>query len=379
MKKIVIFILLPLLFYCCEEVSKDSTKEVFDTIIIGGGLMGSSTAWHLSDQGNSILLLEKQDSIYSQGSSYGEARIARSSNRGNDIWSYLHNSSIKETRKLISYLQHAEADKSFSIEDLYTTSPVTYVGRITIYEKLLASLIRQKIEYQMAINPAEGKSKFDVSLPDSVLIQREYNELSGTLNPQRLIQYLHTAVKEKGNQIHYNTKVLTVNFNKKSDLYEIKIREEATGEVTLFKTKNVVSAAGPYTGKLLHKIAPYFDSLINPKRVFLAFLRIKKEHYQSLSNEEKEKLHLFYPVINSSKGTRDGSFFSMIEYFDEDKIPVIKIGGHFQRSEISDLDSIWNKKLSKLEIDWSLESTSDYFKLLNLPIPKDKIDYIDGY
>ena len=170
MKKTIIFILLSVLFYCCEDASKTSTKGAFDTIIIGGGLMGSSTAWHLSDQGNSILLLEKQDSIYNQGSSYGEARIARSSNRGNDIWSYLHNNSVKETRKLISYLQHSEAAKSFSIEDLYTTSPVTYVGRITIYEKLLASLIRQKVEYQMAINPAEGKSKFDVSLPDLSLI-----------------------------------------------------------------------------------------------------------------------------------------------------------------------------------------------------------------
>jgi len=81
-------ILVGLLLSSCAIDS--TTKEVHDTIIIGGGLMGSSTAWHLSDQGNSVLLLEKQDSVYTQGSSFGEARIARSSNRGNDTASMIN-------------------------------------------------------------------------------------------------------------------------------------------------------------------------------------------------------------------------------------------------------------------------------------------------
>lgn len=357
----------------------NTSKEIFETIIIGGGLMGSSTAWHLSDQGNDVLLLEKQDSVYTQGSSFGQARIARSNNRGNDIWSYLHNSSVAETQKLIAYLQNESASLTYSIEDLYTTSPVTYVGRMKIYEKLYSSLIRQNIDYQIAITPEEGKTMFNVTLPDSVLIQREYNYLSGMLNPQKLISYLHKAIVKKGNEINYNTKVIDVYFNEKSDLFEIKTKHEKTGDLKLFHAKNVISAAGPYSGKLLKKVASYFDDLINPQRVFLAFLKIKNLSYEKLTHEEKEKLQAFYPVINSSKGTRDGSFFSMIEYFDKDGLPVIKIGGHFQRKEIDNLDFVWNKDLTQSEIDWSITSTSDYFKLLNLPITKDEIEYIKGY
>ena len=379
MRNRVPFVFITLIIFSCTEGSKEVSKEVYDTIVIGGGLMGSSTAWHLSNHDGPVLLLEKQDSIYDQGSSYGEARIARSSNRGNDIWSYLHNNSLAETEKLIAYLQDSEPDQSYSMDDLYTTTPVTYVGRVTIYEKLLASLIRQKVEYEIATNPAEGKSKFDVNLPDSVLIQREYNALSGTLNPHQLINYLHKAVVRKGNTIQYNTEVLEVAFNENSDLYEIKTKDGKTGEIGLFHSQNVVSAAGPYTGKLLHKVAPYFDTLINPQRVFLAFMKIKAEQYKSLGNNEKEKLKSFYPVINSSKGTRDGSFFSMIEYFDEKDIPVIKIGGHFQRTDINNLDSVWSKELAKSEIEWSLNNTSDYLKLLNLPVTKDEIEFMGGY
>jgi hypothetical protein len=69
----------------------------------------------------------------------------------------------------------------------------------------------------------------------------------------------------------------------------------------------------------------------------------------------------------------------MVEYFDADSIPVIKIGGHFQRTPIDQLDDIWKKELSASEIDWSFSSTSAYFKLLNLPIDREHIEYIKGY
>jgi len=150
MKNIYFLLFLSVIVSSCN-VSNEKMRE---TVVIGGGLMGSSTAWHLSHQDQSVLLLEKQDSIYTHGSSYGEARIARSSNRGNDLWSYLHNRSLTETETLIEYLNSIEDGQTFTMKDIYTTSPVTYVGRITIFEKLMASLIRQNVDYKIASNPS---------------------------------------------------------------------------------------------------------------------------------------------------------------------------------------------------------------------------------
>lgn len=374
MKNLFLILLLALFCLSCQE-KEDTIQEI---TVIGGGLMGSTTAWQLSNYGEKVLLIEQQDSVYTFGSSYGEARIARSSNRGNDIWSYLHNRSVAEMNSLIDFLNSNSTNKSaFHISDIYTTSPVTYVGRTTIYEKLYHSLIRQKVDYKMAVNPAEGKAMFDANLPDSVLMQVEYNEHSGMINPRQVINYCQKGVVKKGNAIWYNQKVISL--LQKKGYYEIAIENTKTGEKQTIKSKKVVSAAGPYTGTLLKNIAPYFDELINPQRVFLAFLKIKQFRFENYTPEQKEKIFTAYPVINSSKGTRAGSFFSMIEEVDEMGFPLIKIGGHFQRSPIEDLGTVWQQPLTASEIEWSINSTLAYFELINVPLTINDLELVDSY
>lgn len=350
-------------------------EEIRDVIIIGGGLMGSATGWQVSSD-SEVLLLEKQDSIYDSGSSLGEARIARSSNRGDDMWSYMHNTSVDEVEKLIEFLNAKTGTTNFEMSDIYTTQPVSYLGKLTIHDKLLASLIRQEVDYKMAVTPAEGKEMFGVDLPDDVLLQKEYNNYSGTINPEQLINYLHQGIEINNGEVRYNSEVKSL--LKVDGMYEIEIYDKTKDLTYKLKSKNVISAAGPYTGTLLRDVAPYFDGLINPQRVFLAFYKIRKEVYENLPKSDIQKLIDAYPVINSSKGTRDGSFFSMIEYY-EDGIPVIKIGGHFQRSVIKDMDQVWKLDLNQNERDWAFNSTLGYFQLLGLPISEDDMIFDHGY
>ena len=362
-----------------QSCTRNNDTQIHDIVIIGGGLMGSATAWHLSNSGLETMLLEKQDSVYNQGSSMGDARIARSNNRGDDIWSFLHNRSVHETEKLIAHLNTTTEESTFLMEDLYTTSPVTYVGRIGIYDRLLASLERQKVDYEMATTPKEALDLFDVELPENILIQREYNRYSGTVNPQRLIRYLHRAIQSLNGTISYQSRVSKLAYDAENDCYSITYVNESTHKEQTILSKKVVSAAGPYTGSLLKDVAPYFEELITPQRIFLAFYSIKKEAFADLTPQQVQKIHEYYPVINSSKGGRMGSFFSMIEYHDEEGRPIIKIGGHFQRSDIEDLDDIWTKELSEEEEIWSRNSTVRYLKSIRVPVSAADLKLEKGY
>lgn len=50
-------------------------KEYYEVIIIGGGVMGSATAYYLSKHlGKNVLLLEQYDFLHKRGSSHGDSR-----------------------------------------------------------------------------------------------------------------------------------------------------------------------------------------------------------------------------------------------------------------------------------------------------------------
>jgi len=51
--------------------------ESFDVVVVGGGAMGSATAWQLARRGRSVALLEQFGPAHDRGSSHGATRIFR--------------------------------------------------------------------------------------------------------------------------------------------------------------------------------------------------------------------------------------------------------------------------------------------------------------
>lgn len=360
-------ILISAIFTSCMQ------KDIKDIVVIGGGLMGSSTAWHLSNQGENVLLIEQQDSVYTFGSSFGEARIARSLGPENDIFSYLHNRSVSETEKLIHFLKEQAKDENHLMEDIYTTSPVTYIYYRS-FQKTVNNLVRNQSDpFDYAASAEEASLKFGMSVPDSAFVLREFKQYSGTLNPKELIKKLHIGIEYHGNEIRYNHQV--TDLKNKDGLYEVEMTNTKTRETQTILSKKVVSATGPYTGKLLKDIAPEFDELISPKRVFLVFMKIDPEKYHSLTNNQKQKIREFYPVADFTSDL----MYSMIEKEDSDGVPIIKIGGHLIREEIQNLDNVWQKELTEDEKSWGIRTTLNYLQQLNIPLQNEDLQYVDGY
>ncbi len=352
-------------------ISCQKPSPIENIVVIGGGLMGSSTAWELSKYGENVLLLEQQDSVYTFGSSFGEARISRSLGPQNDVFSYLQQTSVRETLELIDYLN--SFGQRHSMDDIYSTSPVTYIYYQSQLEEVEALLDHQTDKYQFASNPKEALEMFDMVIADTAMVIREFKKYSGTLNPKVLISKLHEGITKAGNRVRYNAKVTSL--TKVGPTYEIEVTNTDTGKSERIKCKKVVAAAGPFNGMLVKDIAPYFAKLITPKRLFLSFLRIKENTYENFSDDEKRKLIESYPVANLNSEI----FYSMIEKFDEHGMPLIKVGGHFLRTDIDDLSKVWEKELTSGEIEWSKENTFNYLNTLNLPVSMTDLEFNSGY
>ncbi|SNT03967.1 Glycine/D-amino acid oxidase [Ekhidna lutea] len=350
------------------------------TIVIGGGLMGSATAWQLALQGESVILLEQQDSIYTSGSSFGESRISRSLGPQDDIFAYLQIQGISETQQLIDFLNEKEPN-AHSMEDIYRTSPVTYLfypktsEGIAVFNLDKADTLAQPSGDSIAFAPDSktAKRKFGLNLSDSLQTIREYRKYSGTINPRALIEKLHRAISLTGNEVRYNRKVKQL---KRTDQgYQLAIFDAKNQTEVVIEASRIVAAAGPYNGRLLNDIAPVIDQLITPKRLFLAFLKIKPTVYNRWSDEQKSKLLAGYPIIK----LHDELFYSMIEQFDTDEVPILKVGGHFKRAPISDLDNVWKLSLSNEEMEWSIHETIEYLQMNDFNLQKEDIEFHSGY
>lgn len=348
-----------------------------DTIIIGGGLMGSATAWQLTRAGKKVLLLESQGPIYDRGSSFGNSRITRSLGVEGDVFSLYHNSAVGETQELIDWLRKHEKAANHRLEDIYTTSPVTYIHYRDVKPDVESILKNQKDTIEHAASNIDAYEKFGMTVPENASVIREFKANSGKMNPAVLINKLHTAIQLSGSKVQYNS--LVTNITRSKNGYDIDIRSSIQDETTSISADQIVLAGGPYNPELLQKLSGQVDQNpahhIEPKRVFLGFMTIKSATYSQLSTLHKQKIAEYFPVIDYSHEF----MFGMIDRFDPEGKPVFKIGGHLIRQPITDLDAVWRIPLSQEEISWCMKNMLQYLKSLNIPVDRFDLDYIEGY
>ena len=67
-------------------MSKADGKPAWDSIVVGAGVFGAWTAWHLRKSGQRVLLLDAYGAAHARASSGGESRMTRGSYGADEVY-----------------------------------------------------------------------------------------------------------------------------------------------------------------------------------------------------------------------------------------------------------------------------------------------------
>lgn len=79
-----------------------TTGSTYDVAVIGAGVFGAWTAWHLAKRGQRVLLVDAYGAAHSRASSGGESRIIRMSYGANEIYTHWSLRSLAQWKELFA-------------------------------------------------------------------------------------------------------------------------------------------------------------------------------------------------------------------------------------------------------------------------------------
>ncbi|KAF7830180.1 putative sarcosine oxidase [Senna tora] len=237
--------------------------EHFDVIIVGAGVMGSSTAYETARRGLKTLLLEQYDFLHHRGSSHGETRTIRATYPQDYYYPM-----VIESYKL---WQEAEAQVGYKV---YFEAHHFDMGQPDdpSLQALIASCRKHSIPHQI-LRRDQVAEKFSgrFNIPDDWV--GVSNALGGVIKPTKATAMFQTLAFRNGAVLKDNAEVV-----------DIERDHNARGGVTVttargetFRGKKCVVTVGAWMKKLVKAVSG-IELPIQPLETHVLYWRIKPGH-----------------------------------------------------------------------------------------------------
>jgi monomeric sarcosine oxidase len=202
-----------------------------ETVIVGGGLAGSATAWALTRAGRPCVLLEAFQPGHDRGSSHGTARIFRHA-----YPDPLYVQLTGEARQLWSELEYEAG------ETLITVTGSLDFGQSELPGEMYKQLVAHGVPAEM-VDPREAADRwpglaFDDD--DSVMFHPE----GGVIDAERAMAAMRRLAEENGAEIHYGSRA------------ELITARSVHTQAQTYEADTIVIAAGAWTQPLAGHLVP---------------------------------------------------------------------------------------------------------------------------
>ncbi|KAJ7966037.1 putative Sarcosine oxidase [Quillaja saponaria] len=238
----------------------EDSGHQFDVIIVGAGVMGSSTAYQTAKRGQKTLLLEQFDFLHHCGSSHGESRTIRATYPEDYYYSL-----VMESYKL---WQQAEAQIGYKV---YFKANQFDIGPSddNILHAIIDNCRKHSIPHEV-LNWSQVTEKFSgrFNIPENWL--GVTSEFGGVIKPTKAVSMFQTLALQKGAILRDNMEV--VDIKKDEDRQGILVFT-ANGEK--FWCKKCVVTVGAWMKKLV-KTVNGLELPIQPMEANVCYWRIKE-------------------------------------------------------------------------------------------------------
>jgi monomeric sarcosine oxidase len=211
-------------------------ENVYDTIIIGAGAMGSAAAYHLAKSGAKTLVLEQFSRGHTFGSSHGETRVIRLV-YDKQFYTELMKSAYAEWRDL----EAASGKKLLFVTGSVLITPEGHEYAVNIRASLEAAGIESEWWSREQLAARFPQFRIDRS-GRSVLWQKD----TGFLHASECVLTHLQLAEQHGATVSENTAVTAIDWQ--ADIPEV-ITDDGR-----FRGRKVVVTAGAWAGRLLSEL-----------------------------------------------------------------------------------------------------------------------------
>ncbi|KAM6163225.1 peroxisomal sarcosine oxidase [Rhynchocyon petersi] len=230
-----------------------SSKELFDAIVIGAGIQGCFTAYHLARHRKKVLLLEQFFLPHSRGSSHGQSRIIRKA-----YPEEFYTQMMDECYQIWAQLEQEAGTKLRR----HTGLLLLGMKEDPELQTIQATLSRQRVEHQY-LPSQELKQLF----PNICLSKGEVGLLDktgGVLYADKALRALQDVIRQLGGTVRDGEKVIGIN---PGLLVTVKTTSRS------YQAKSLIITAGPWTNHVLRPLGIQLP--LQPMRINVYYWREK--------------------------------------------------------------------------------------------------------
>ena len=323
----------------------------YDTIIVGAGVIGASTAYHLKrlSPKKKVLLIDKNNKV-AVGNTAKSAALYRNifSSRTSQV---LANSSISYYESIADKISLKELGYFWMLSQDDYEKVKTGLNKLDDKKDRFEILSVREMPANLKINTTKSKGFSEV---ECIL----YGHRCGSLSAIKLARYYATLFQKLGGKIQVLSEITEINLTEKDRFYppwsDVNIKSITDQNGVNYKAKDYVFATGAWTHSLLAPIG--IASQIYPQKRQMFTLRIKPDQ---VALDIKQRIPILVlptgsvyikPVLQNSL-IMVGSANELGNPFQMDTYPPIADEGYFKNA----IEPVLNHYFPQLK-DYSLFS-----------------------